>query len=81
MALYKLLISSEMPVQNYSLLMSSYNMLQDYKEHLPLTAAYHKEIFNLKSIEIPNFDKPGTVRTYQGKDKTNNKVDIYWVLF
>jgi hypothetical protein len=59
-----------MPEQNYALLKSSFSLLQDYKQHLPLTAAFHKEIFKLKSVDIPSFERPGVLKTYRDKDKT-----------
>jgi hypothetical protein len=65
-----------MPEQNYALLKSSFSLLQDYKQHLPLTAAYHREIFKLKSVDIPSFEKTAVLRTYRFKDQTAaNKVD------
>lgn len=60
-----------MPAQNYALLKSSFKMLQDYKEHMPHAAAYHKHILELKSFDVPNFFKPGVKRSYHGKEKTN----------
>lgn len=58
-----------MPEQNYALLKSSFSLLQDYKQHMPLTAALHKEIFKLKSVDIPSFERPGVLKTYRDKNK------------
>ncbi|CAB3382647.1 Hypothetical predicted protein [Cloeon dipterum] len=65
----------DMPAENMALLSASLDMVRHHRTELPFTKALHRQISELKSIDINSAMTPKPIKTYSRKNKQPIKVE------